>query len=118
MALRDKVEECLPKKDPTERPDYTEADIQAVRAVFRGAANPDQQTRCLHWLIHHACATYDTSFRPDSARLTDFAEGKRAVGNTILWAVKNAQTKTDPDKIAARTVDTPEDPNARPDNRK
>jgi len=115
MSLKAKPEECLPKPNPLERPDYTEADIQAVRAVFRGAATEDQQTRCLHWLIHHACGTYDASFRPESARLTDFAEGKRAVGNTILWAIKSAPTKTDPDKIAARTAGVNDD--ARPDNR-
>lgn len=101
--IRDTVRECLPNKDPLARPDYTEADIQALRAVWNGAATPEQQRRCLDWLIA-AFGTHDTSFRPASNDLTSFAEGRRHAGTTIIWALKTAETKTDADKISVRLV--------------
>jgi hypothetical protein len=110
--IRDSVEECLPHKDPLERPDYTEAEIQAVRALRRGEASARQQVMALEWLIR-AAGTHDTSFRPDGNNLTAFAEGKRFVGTTVVWMLNVADSKTDPDKIAARKVD----PNDRADNR-
>ena len=113
MGLKAKAEERVPHADPLERPDYTEADIQAVRAVFNGVANEDQQRRALDWIVEFAAATHDTSFRPENQNLTAFAEGKRFVGQTIIWAIRQAPTKTDPDKIATRSAG---DPDARPDN--
>lgn len=105
--LRRKPEELLPKPDPVARPDYTEADVQALRAVARGTATADQQRRAIRWLIEQACGTYDLSFRPESERLTDFAEGKRWVGMTIVWMLQTAPTKTDRDKIAVREILNP-----------
>ena len=46
--------------------------------------------------------THDISFRPDDAHLTSFCEGKRWCGTLIVYMLKQAPTKTDPDKIAAR----------------
>jgi len=92
--------------DPLARPDYTEADIQAVSAVEDGRATPEQQKRCIRWLIQ-AMGTYDVSYRnvgPDPERDTIFAEGKRYAGNIIVWAIKVAETGTDPDKIAVRKL--------------
>jgi hypothetical protein len=106
MALRDSRAECLPHKDPLERPDYTEADAQAIRALQRGEATPDQQSRALEWMIL-AFGTHDTSFRPGDPHLSAFAEGKRHCGTTLIWMLKSAPTKTDPDKIAIRNVEQP-----------
>jgi hypothetical protein len=105
MALRKTREECVPHKDPLERPDYTEADCQAIRAVHRGEATPEQQARAIEWFIR-AFGTHDTSFRPGDPYLTAFAEGKRNAGTTIIWMINSAPTKTDPDKIAIRNVET------------
>jgi hypothetical protein len=107
MALVESGKVILPHKDPLERPDYTEADVQALRALHRGEANAGQQTRALEWLIR-AFGTHDTSFRPKDPYLTAFAEGRRHAGTTIIYMLNSAITRTDPDKIATRT---PENPN-------
>ncbi len=112
--LREKLEHCLPHEDPLERPDYIEAEIQAVRAVWRGDADARQQRMALDFLVR-AFGTHDVSFRPRDPHLTSFAEGKRFAGTTIIWAIKHAPTTTNPDKIAARKVG--DDPNDRSDNR-
>ena len=101
--IRDTVGECLPHKDPIERPDYTEAEVQAVRALRRGDATPDQQKRALEYMLR-AFGTHDTSFRPGDPLATAFAEGKRFAGTTLVWMLNVAPTRTDPDKIATRKV--------------
>lgn len=113
--LRDKIEHCLPHENPLERPDYIEAEVQAVRACWRGEADARQQRMALDFLVR-AFGTHDISFRPADPHLTSFAEGKRFAGTTIVWAIKHAPTRTDPDKIASRKPDG-DDPNARRDNR-
>ena len=113
--LRKKITECVPKKELTERPDYTEAEIQAVRACWRGEADARQQRMCLDFFVR-AFGTHDMSYRPGDALGTAFAEGRRRAGETIIWAINQAETKTYPDKIAIRKLDG-DDPNARPDNR-
>lgn len=102
--LREKIEECLPHKDPLQRPDYIEAEIQALRAIHRGEANERQQRMVLDFLMR-AFGTHDISFRPAGEHLTAFAEGKRFCGTTIVWMLKAAPVRTDPDKIATRKVE-------------
>lgn len=99
--IRASVAECLPKKDPLERPDYTEAEIQSLRAVFRGEADARQQRLALDYIMR-AAGTHDTSYRPGDEHGTSFAEGKRWVGTTIVWMLNVAPARTDDDKIAAR----------------
>ena len=101
--LRDADDPLQPNADPLQRPDYHEADIQAIRACYNGEATESQQRRALDWMIW-AFGTHDTSFRPGSARGTDFAEGRRHAGTTLVWMLKSAPTRTDPDKIAARSA--------------
>lgn len=112
--LRDKIEECVPKRDPHERPDYTEAEVQAIRAVWRGEASARQQRMALDMIVR-AAGTHDMSYRPGDVHATAFAEGRRKVGLDIIWLINQAPTKTNPDKISARQVG--DDPNDRPDNR-
>lgn len=102
--IKDSIEECLPHKDPIERPDYTEAEVQAIRAVHAGKADDRQQRLALDWFIR-ACGTHDISYRPGSERDTAFAEGKRFMGTTLVWMLKTAETRTDPDKIATRNME-------------
>jgi hypothetical protein len=114
LAIKKTIRECLPKKNPLERPDYTEAEIQSLRAVHGGRADKRQQRMALDFLMRAFCKD-DISFRPDDPHLTSFCEGKRWCATLVVWALKEAETNTDPDKIAARLLE--EDPNARADNR-
>lgn len=65
---------------------YELADVTAIQAVARGDAEEAQQLRAMKWLIEVACATYDQSYYPgeQGRRDTDFAEGRRFVGNTLV----------------------------------
>lgn len=66
---------------------YEIADVAAVQALVSGTATPEQQQRALKWIIEVAAGTYDMSFYPgaeDGRRNTDFAEGRRFVGNTVV----------------------------------
>jgi len=63
---------------------YTVAQAAAVQALSHGTADKEQQIRALKWIVEDVCGTYDMSYRPDSTRDSDFAEGKRFVGNQIV----------------------------------
>lgn len=102
--LQEKIEQCLPHKDPLQRPDYIEAEVQAIRAIHRGEADARQQRMALDFLMR-AFGTHDISFRPAGEHLTAFAEGKRFCGTTIVWMLKAAPVRTDSDKIATRKAD-------------
>jgi hypothetical protein len=101
LAIKDSVEDCVPKRNPLERPDYIEAEVQAIRAVWRGEADPRQQRMALDCLVR-IFGTHDTSYRPDDPHGTAFAEGRRNAGTTLVWLIMAAPAKTDPDKIATR----------------
>jgi len=67
------------------------ADASAVQGMANGTATPEQQKRALRWIIEAASGLYDMSFRPggeDGRRDTDFAEGRRSVGNQIVKLIK------------------------------
>ena len=102
--VREKVSECLPNPNPIARPDYTEFEVQAIRAVSRGKANERQQIAALEYLIR-AAGTHDLSYRPGDPHATAFAEGKRFVGTTLVWMLKSAPARTDPDKTATREME-------------
>ena len=104
MPLRATRQECVPHKDPLERPDYVEADVQAIRALRNGEATPRQQQMALDWMIR-AFGTHDTSFRPGDPYATAFAEGRRHAGTTLIYMLNTAPTNTDPDKIAIRKLE-------------
>jgi hypothetical protein len=104
VAARKKREQVLPKRFPLERPDYTEAELWALRAVHRGEANPAQQKAAIDYLIRRVCETFDMPYRPDSQRDTDFALGKMFVGQSIVWLCQYAPTKVDEDERAARAA--------------
>jgi hypothetical protein len=108
MPLRKTRQECVPNKDPLERPDYIESDAHAIRALHSGEATPRQQQQALEWFIR-AFGTHDTSYRPGDSLATAFAEGRRHAGTTIVWMINSAPTRTDPDKIASRKTETTDD---------
>ena len=102
--LRDSLAECIPHKNPCKSPDYTEAEVQAIRACYNGQADERQQRLALEYIIRCA-GTHDMSFRPMDPHLTSFAEGKRFVGTTLIWMLKTAPARTDPDRIAVRNIE-------------
>jgi len=111
--LKETIEQCLPHANPLARPDYTEAEAQALRACNNGEATPRQQKMVIDYILR-AAGTQDMPFDPDG-RFTDFRCGMMHVGQTILWMLAAAPTKTDPDKIATRKVEIPD--GGRPDQR-
>ena len=100
--IRDSVAECLPKKNSLVRPDYTRAEIQALRAFWRGEADARQQRLTLDYILR-ATGKDDMSYRPGDTHATAFAEGKRFIGSTILWMVKVAPSRKENDRISSRS---------------
>lgn len=64
--------------------EYTSKEIRYIQALARGDAAPETQKAALDWIIKSICGTYDLSYRPESTRDTDFAEGKRFVGLQLV----------------------------------
>lgn len=75
---------------PWEPLEIDEYEIRALKAVANGVASDAQQKRAIEVIVHKFAGTYDQSFRPgpDGHRATDFAEGKRFVGNRIVHTLK------------------------------
>lgn len=68
--------------------DYGVAEISAIQALERGEATPEQQKRALAWIINHAAGTYNSTFHPDGAHTSAFAEGRRYVGLQCIKLLK------------------------------
>jgi hypothetical protein len=62
--------------------------VYALQALQKGEANKDQQQIALDFFINKMCATYDMTYIPDSERDSNFAEGKRWVGNQLIKLLK------------------------------
>jgi hypothetical protein len=69
-------------------PPWAPADAAAMQALAAGRADSEQQIRALRWIVEKASGTYEMSYRPNSARDSDFAEGRRFVGNQIVKLTK------------------------------
>ena len=67
--------------------EYELRDEAAFQAFARGKADAGQQVHVLKFIVEKICKTYDMSYRPDSERDSNFAEGKRYVGNQIVKIV-------------------------------
>ena len=101
--IRKSIRECVPRSNPTHRPFYTEAEVQAIRAMYNGTATERQQRMALDFMIR-GFGTHDISYRVDDPLATAFCEGKRFAGTTLVWMLKEAPTRTDPDKISVRKI--------------
>ena len=80
---------------------YVKADVAALQAMRRGEANADQQKRAMEFILETICDRHGMSFRPggpEGARDTDFAEGRRFVGNQIVKLTKLQLGKIKEDK--------------------
>ncbi len=101
--LRNTSQECRLYPDPLAPPDYTEADVQALKSLQRGTATEDQQQRAIAFIINTVCATYDCASRR-SERDTNLALGKQRAGQHLVWLLNDAPTKTAIAKIASRLM--------------
>lgn len=68
---------------------YTVAEVAAIQAMHRGDADEYQQKCALRWIIESAARAGDELYFPtdadnDGRRDTDYALGKRYVGNQII----------------------------------
>ena len=85
-------------KTPTAAPwlpfKYEDGDIGTIKAWSLGEASPEQQRDAFRLVVERICGTYDMSYRPDSQRDSDFAEGKRHVGNSIIKLTKMKVSKS------------------------
>ncbi len=80
---------------------YVKADVAALQAMRRGEANADQQQRAMEFILDTICDRNGMSFRPggaEGARETDFAEGRRFVGNQIVKLTKLPLSKIKEEK--------------------
>ena len=99
--LRKRREDCKPQPDPLVVPDYTEADIQALRAVANGYATEEQQKRATEFLINDLCDTYGCAARRTEHE-TYLALGRQRAGQIFVYLLNDAPTETPAAKIAAR----------------
>jgi len=76
------TEKVIPK--PWHPAPYDEFDVGSVRALFNATADERQQKRAIDWILFKLCRIGDLTYRPDSTRDTDFAEGMRFVGLQIV----------------------------------
>lgn len=73
------------KNAPWMPADYNKAITSAFQSIMiHKNASQHQQELAIDWIINQVCKTHDMSYRPNSERDTNFAEGKRFVGNQIL----------------------------------
>ena len=89
---------------------YEKADASAIQALSRGLADPEQQQRALKWIIEGAAMCYGMSFIPggeDGRRDSDFAEGRRYVGQQIVKMTK-LNLAVIPNKVSGADKHEPE----------
>lgn len=79
----------MPKQyRPFHPPKYDKQVVIAFQMVHEGKGSPGQQQMVIDYVINEICRTYDMSYFPDNQRDTDFAEGKRFVGNEVIKLLK------------------------------
>lgn len=81
--------------------DCVKADAAALQAMRRGEATKDQQIRAMEFIVGTVSDRNGMSFRPggaEGARDTDFAEGRRFVGNQIVKITNTPLSKFDEEK--------------------
>jgi len=65
-------------------PPLTVYEVQAIRALEVGEADPHQQRLVLDCILKKICRTYDVHFVPECDRSSVFLEGRGFVGQNIL----------------------------------
>jgi hypothetical protein len=89
------------RSEPWKPVKYNARDVAAIQALTTGTADADQQRHAIEWIVTVISGVYQPSFYPggeDGRRKSDFAEGKRFIGNTILKMVnRNLSTVQEQD---------------------
>jgi len=80
---------AIPVDAPWSPPTLDEHEVRAIKALAAGKANEGQQILAVQTIVNKIAQTYSLSFRAgeDGPRATDFAEGKRFVGDRIVRAI-------------------------------
>ena len=85
MPPKRSAAEVLLDNAPWKPPPWDLADANAIRALEKGTANPDQQKRALRYITSILCGLDDWPYRPgESDRDTNIALGRQFVGHMIL----------------------------------
>jgi len=97
---------AIPKQrvNPMDRPEYSEADIQALRAVARGTATADQQIRMFDYMVNHICDTYGQHWRVDP-HMTNLCLGQALPGQHMIFMLKHAPVTTDTAATSIRAME-------------
>lgn len=85
------VRQALADHAPWKPPEYAIADVVAIKALYDGTADKQQQQRALTCIIDILSGRNDMSYRPgglEGDRDTCFAEGRRYVGQQLVKMVK------------------------------
>lgn len=64
------------------------ADVNALQALSRGEASPEQQVAALKWIVDSACMAFEDTFDAASQRNSDKMQGRRYVGLRIVAMTK------------------------------
>lgn len=93
--MRKPTRAALLESAPWLPPPYELADVDAMKALAAGTATKNQQVRALAWILGPAAGRLDMSYRPgeDGRRDTDFAEGRRFVGNQVVKLINTDLSK-------------------------
>lgn len=87
-------------KLPWDLVDLSATELASIKAVSDGVAEPEQQRIAYRTIVFKLCGVDRASFTilgPDEGkRATDFAEGKRWVGNTIRNDIVNREYPVNP----------------------
>jgi len=89
--------------NPTRCPDYTLADVMAIRALQTGTASADQQKMALDYIINILCDTYGNPWRVDTSA-KDVAIGRMAAGQNIVHILNSATSSTSSTELAAKVA--------------
>lgn len=86
--MSERATRTKPARQPWHPAEWENGDASAIQALSRGDASSEQQRRALDWIITRAAMTYDETFVPGQADVSDFLAGKRSVGTQIVKLLK------------------------------
>lgn len=85
---------------PWDQVDLTAGELASIKAVADGVADPEQQRIAFRTIVEKLCGVDRMSFtvlgNEDGRRATDFAEGRRWVGNTLRHDIVGRQYPVNP----------------------
>lgn len=71
--------------DPTVAHKFAYDEVIAVKALSRGEASPEQQKKILN-LVYEITQTKFQDVYPNNEAFTNWAGGKRSIGQQFVWA--------------------------------